>query len=57
MAYDCRSAAQESSMGDKGIAIKQTPKFTGPSEQTIEFEGEHPNKTVDERQAENSGHQ
>jgi hypothetical protein len=57
MAYDCRSAAQESSMGDKGIAIKQTHKFEGDPDQDIFFEGKHPNKTADASTAENTGHQ
>jgi|LauGreDrversion4_2_1035121.scaffolds.fasta_scaffold624008_2 hypothetical protein len=57
MAYDCRSAAQESSMGDKGIAIKQTHKFEGDPDQDMKFEGKSPSKTADASEAEYTGRQ
>lgn len=57
MARDCLSIAQESSMGDKGIAIKNNPRYDGDSGEGKKFEGTAPSTGVSAAQAENSGRQ
>lgn len=47
----------ESSMGDKGIAMKSNPKFDGDSSQNMKFEGMAPERTASAREAQDTGRQ
>jgi hypothetical protein len=47
----------ESSMGDKGIAMKSNPKFDGDGEQNMKFEGMAPERTASAREAQDTGRQ
>jgi hypothetical protein len=44
------------SMGDNGIAIKNSTRFDGTGDQDEKFEGQHPGKSAGAKQMENSGH-
>lgn len=68
MCAGCKSASQDfndkpfgtgsdSSMGDDGIAIKNSTKFEGDSGQSKKFEGLAPEKSVGASQAQYSGRQ
>jgi len=57
MSVGCLSAAQNSSMGDDGIAMKDNPRYDGDSGQGEKFEGTAPSKNVSAEEAQNSGRQ
>lgn len=45
------------SMGDDGIAIKNSTRYDGDSGQSEKFEGEHPGKSANAKEAQDSGRQ
>jgi hypothetical protein len=47
----------ESSMGDKGIAMKNNPKFDGDGEQNMKFEGMAPKRIASATEAQYTGRQ
>jgi hypothetical protein len=50
-------ATKNSSMGDDGIAIKNSIRYDGYNSQSEKFEGEHPGKSVGAKEAEYEGRQ
>ena len=56
MCVECL-ANQNAAMGDKGIAIKDDPRYDGDQGQDKKFEGMAPGKTDSAKTVENTGRQ
>jgi hypothetical protein len=50
-------ATKNSSMGDDGIAIKNSTKYDGTGDQDEKFEGQHPGKSSGAKEVEYTGRQ
>jgi hypothetical protein len=55
--YNPESENKSGSMGDKGIAIKDNPKYDGTGEQDQKFEGMAPGKSSGAKEVEYTGRQ